>query len=301
MDARQRLDYGRGTHSIDAKDQLDEDDLLLTLRERFGAEDYKPPMAPTVAIELMELSKQPNVTFDQIVGILEKDAMLAAEALRTAQSPAFVRRVPPRTLTDAVSRLGLDTIQNIVWQTAMSGKVFRSKRFGPAMDSVRRHSIAVAHLTRLVAAETSVPEEYAFLFGLLHDVGFAVILLAIAEIDKKGQIDLDMIAQTADELHAEAGGIIARLWNLPPDLQIVIPNHHVPVIQGYTHPLIATLVMAEAFAIELGHNVAIGSVVVDSVKPAALQAAVEHLDLSESMQEKLIEKAREKLASLGDL
>lgn len=299
MDARQRLGYGQGTATISADTLLDEDDLLLTLRERFGSADYKPPMAPTVAVELMELSKRATVTFDQIVAILEKDALLAADVLRIAQSPAFVRRVPPRTLSDAVGRLGLDSINNIVWQAALSGKVFKSKRFGPAMDSIRRHSIAVAHLTRLVAGETSVPEEYAFLFGLLHDVGYAAILLAVAELDRKGLFDLNQVGEVADQLHEDAGGLIARLWNLPPDLQIVVPNHHTPVIQGYTHPLIATVVVAESIAEELGYGITIGVGVIDTVKPAPYEAAISALELSPARRERLIELAKAKLDQLG--
>src|SRR5262249_4800042 len=51
-----------------------------------------------------------------------------------------------------------------------------------------------------------------------------------------------------EDAHEEASGILTRLWNLPPEIQMVVTHHHKLEISGYPHPLIAVLMMADEIA-----------------------------------------------------
>src|ERR1035437_7713405 len=59
------------------------------LRGVFGSPGYKPPMLPSVALEIHDLSCRPDIDTEKLVVVLEHDPMLAAHVLRVANSPMF--------------------------------------------------------------------------------------------------------------------------------------------------------------------------------------------------------------------
>ncbi len=274
--------YGRGDHTIDVE-LLDDSELIAELRGLFARDDYRPPMPPTVALEVHALSKRADADIDAIVGLVERDAMLAAEVLRIAQSPAYAARMPPRTLGEAVMRLGLGNLMQVVWQAALNAKVFKAKAYEAPMGSLRRHSVAMAHASRAVAAHTSVAEDQAFLFGLLHDIGFAACFIALAERRQREPIDVRQEAAALDALHAEAGETLAQLWNLPKELELCVGHHTVAEIQGYAHPLLATGLVAQHLVEELGFGLIVDDVALEHTSGAAYARAKDSLALADGV------------------
>lgn len=56
------------------------------------------------------------------------------------------------------------------------------------------------------------------------------------------------------DFHEEAGGLVARLWRLPAEIEVVMRHHHRVRMGGVTHPLIAAIVVAEQLVEELGQG-----------------------------------------------
>lgn len=276
--------YGRGEHTISLSEEnaaLGGDDLVARLEATFSSPGYRPPMLPAVALEVHALTRQADVPLRRYVELVERDPILAAEILRAAQSPMYAARVPPRTLDDVVTRLGLDNLRDLVWEVA-AGRVFKAKGYQQAMTTLRRHSIAVARIARRLSDLTSIERDQAFLCGLLHDAGFLAILLALGELPRAEQPALAHVADQLDGLHGAAGQRVAALWNLPLDVQLVLGHHHMPRIDGYAHPLAAIVTIAGALANEHGLRVELAADVdVDVVEPQAVTFAREALGLGE--------------------
>ncbi|MFQ5512959.1 MAG: HDOD domain-containing protein [Myxococcota bacterium] len=250
--------YGQGRAAIAWDDDvfLDEEKLTAHLLEVFQAPSYRPPTLPGVAMELMGLSQKPDVEFDEIVALLEQDAMLAGKIMKVMQSPIYRTASPITSLKAAVTRLGLNTLRDIVVEIAMHLRVFRCDAFADTMERTRRHSTATAHLARIVCRYTALEGEYAFLCGLLHDIGIAGILIALAEgVGRKDRPDLISIWPAIDRAHAEAGRSMCGLWELPAEIQMVVGAHHQVLIEGYAHPLAATVCLADDLSHELGFGV----------------------------------------------
>ena len=131
------------------------------------------PCCPQVALEVQRSANSPNATFASVAAILEKDAMLTARVLRLARSPAYARAIGVRSIREAVGRLGLKAVTELVWRAALDIGVFRSTQHRRTLDLLRRHSTVTAYLARTAALFTPVPIEYAFLAGLVHDIGLA--------------------------------------------------------------------------------------------------------------------------------
>lgn len=283
---RRGAQYGRGEHTIagDLVEGLlmDPNEVTDFVRSTFQQSDYRPPMLPASALEVHRLSAQRDVQVSDVVAVLEKDQMLASGVLRAAQSSLYSRRYPPASLQDAVSRLGLTTIRDMAFAASLESKVFRAPGYADLMERIRLHSVASAHVARLIARGSEV-SEYAFLCGLLHDVGMAAVTLVLA--DKKIRVEPQALATTLANLHEEAGRIAARSWKMPPGLEDAIASHHRPKDREA-----ALATVAHFVASHHGFGVDLAGTPVEDIA-TAVEPACERLRLTGECLEKVVEEA----------
>lgn len=260
-------------------------DVVTRVLTLIDSKDYKPPQLPSTATQLLELARQESVQPGAMVALLERDPMLAAELLRLAQSSLYGGAFSVRTLDEAIVRLGLRRTAELFLHAALEARVFRAAGYQRKMDELRRHSVAVAHLARLVGREAGVTDQSAFICGLLHDVGIAASLIAVVETCPPGQAvpSFDDIWPAVASVHERTGGILASAWNFPSDVTFVIEKHHEFLVAGQLHPLAAVVCLADWAAGELGFGFATeqddqaGSAVLDALGlgPTQAQALLE--------------------------
>ncbi len=250
---RRKVATGVGKHRIDVDElaMAGPDELMAKLKATFASPDYRPPVLPAIAFELTELSRRPDVGFDDATALLERDPMLASEVLRTAQSPMYAARIPVQSVGEAVRRLGLRTLRDIVWQVVVNMRIFRTQGYEAPMRDLQRHATAIAHFAKLVCQRTTMGAEYAFLCGLLHDVGISGTLITIAE-GRRNPPDISILWPTIDQMHAYASGQMTRLWGLDEEIQNICRSHHNFDSRKLPHPIVAAISVAEEIAHDLG-------------------------------------------------
>jgi HD-like signal output (HDOD) protein len=222
----------------------------------FGSPTYRPPTLPEVALELLRVARDDHMSISRIVGVLEKDAILTGRVLRLVQSPLYAGMTPVKSLQQAVVRLGLSTLRDAVMEVALNTSVFRCNEYRDRMHFVQLHSRATAYSARMICEFTGLESEYAFLCGLLHDVGFAGILIALSDDAESGQrTNVTPLWSALDSIHESTGGLMARIWDLPTEVLWVISRHHAVLEeQGEILPMIATIELAEEIAQKLGYG-----------------------------------------------
>lgn len=240
-------------HADDDGEPLSDQQLWDALTRTFQSPRYQPPMLPQVATDLLALSSRADVEIEQLVHLLETDSLLAGRVLKLCNSPLYGAASPIRTLKAAVVRMGLAELRDVVMEASLSFRVFKTTGYSEAVDRVRVHSTAVAHLARAITRFTSFEAEYAFLCGLLHDVGMSAALVALGDAPR-GQklrpvVDL-WPALTA--LHETVGGSVATLWKLPPEIAMVLRLHHSLKVGDVVHPIAAIITLAESIAADAG-------------------------------------------------
>jgi HD-like signal output (HDOD) protein len=260
-------------------------DVVAELRARFASPSYKPPLVPAIAVEVNQLAQRSSVDMTKLVSVLEKDPLLAARVLKLSQSAASAPSGGITSVQSAVVRIGLRNVADLAWEVALDTRVFRSQAYGGIMEVVRKHSIVCAHLARLTASFTSIPTDYAFLCGLLHDVGMAAALVVL------GNDQQSLSESTCGEVllacHEEASRTVAALWKLPADIQLVLGNHHSVMVDKYVHPLAAIVAVAEQLARFFNYGVMISGGNADPTDGAALAKARNALALDEAKMEAL--------------
>ena len=207
--------------------------LAARLRERFKSSDFTPPTLPEAALRLLAMARDSaEVSIPNVVSLLESDPVLAARVFQIAQSPLYGTGAPLRSLRAAVVRLGLNTLRNIILEVGLNMRVFNHKEFARTMASLQRHSQVTAYAMRKLSRHIGLDPEFAFLCGLMHDVGIAGALLEVAEWsaeERDAYGDPETFTQAIAEIHEEVGGVLARAWGLPFEVEMVVSNHHVPI------------------------------------------------------------------------
>ncbi|MCR9097322.1 MAG: HDOD domain-containing protein [bacterium] len=265
--------YGQGEASIAEGDDvlLDEEEMVQKLLAMIESPDYRPPTLPAVAVELMTLSQRADVEIDDVVSLLEQDSMIAGRVLKLVGTVGLAGAVKITSLREATMRIGLGTIRDIVMEIAMNMRVFKSEDYGDTMELLRQHATATAHFSRILTKYTTLESEFAFMGGLMHDVGIAGTLLALSESKgrRKSPPDLISIWPAVERVHMRAGELMAKHWDLPADIQLAIANHHQVMIGGQPHPLSAAIALAN----EMSHFFGLGILPKEG---AALEQLSEH-------------------------
>jgi HD-like signal output (HDOD) protein len=205
----------------------------------------------------MSVAQRTDVKIDEVVKLLEQDSLIAGRVLKVVGSAVYSSVGKVTSLREATLRLGLNTIRDLVVEIAMNMRVFKSTDYAETMELLRRHATATAHLCRVISRYTTIDAEFSFLAGLLHDVGIAGTLLALSDdkARRKAPPDLISIWPALDRVHQRAGELMASHWALPPDIGFALSAHHQVLLQGYAHPLAATVALANELAHELGAGV----------------------------------------------
>ncbi len=178
-----------------------------------------PPL-PTEMQELMNRINTPDLVIDEVIDCIT-DPLLVSKILRICNSSFYGRRCNISTLREAVVYMGLKSLLSIVTVHALSGFSPRNEH---EIHLLLRHSLATGMIAKQLARDLGYNHDQAFICGLLHDLGWIVMLELLAEYD--------LPTERRDKLimdhHGVVGGLVAKKWNLSDDIQEVIRCHHCP-------------------------------------------------------------------------
>src|SRR5438445_13400288 len=118
-----------------------------------GELDKLPPFSPVLTRLLSTLSDD-DVSFGELAGIIETDAVLAGNLLRVVNSPLYGRIATINSVRHAVAILGSAKIRNLVLGLSVSRRWAGARvpgQWNPRQFNA--HSLAGAVLSDLVALE----------------------------------------------------------------------------------------------------------------------------------------------------
>lgn len=213
------------------KDEASSDEVGAVV----GGIDSLPPL-PDVYQRISQMLSAPDPSIRSIVEVLEQDVGISAKLLQLVNSSFFGNGRRVATVRGAVDLLGIQMVQNLV----LSTEVFRTFRIrgeikGFSADDLSTHSLRVAALARQMGTGRETAET-AHSIGLLHDIGKLVLIDRIpdryeAAIRTAVETGAPLHAVERDELgvtHAEVGGYLLGLWNLPEVIVRAVADHHCP-------------------------------------------------------------------------
>ncbi len=199
-------------------------DVARRVLTQFAGRGGKIPMLPASAQRMMALARAPEVTLAEIEAVLRHEPSLVAQILRMANSPYYARGRHLTSLHDAVAMLGTGTLRDLLFRAVTDAHVFRG-RASHCLALRRRHGLACALAARIVCRRLGIDGEYAFLCGLLHDLGEIFVMQALDRAPPEG-LDAADQAGIVHRLHTVVGARIAQAWKLPGLVVEAIARHH---------------------------------------------------------------------------
>jgi len=204
-------------------DPGERDVLRRRVAERLGTGTIVLPLLPQVANQVLALTSQPTVDALQLSNLIHRDPALAGQVLRIANSPAYMPSMPIVSLQQAVARLGMETVTEIVLAASLQSGTFKVPGYEGALKRLWRHGLASGLFAKEIARLLRSNVESAFLCGLLHAVGKPALLQVVADAQRDrhrergtgGPVPPDVLHELLAEFHTGVGLRIATSWALP--------------------------------------------------------------------------------------
>lgn len=198
------------------------------------------PLLSPSASRLLELTADPDHDLSQTIDIVKCDAPLTAHVLRIVNSAAFGLLNKVDSIDRAVAYLG----ERLVISIALgdnAGALFNKPLAGydGEKGALWRHDLLTAMASRQVSqkARVELNAGLAFTGGILHDIGKGILSdflhdtapELVEQLEKHAIVDyLEGERALLGIDHAEAGFEVAKCWQLPEALQMIIRYHHQP-------------------------------------------------------------------------
>lgn len=196
---------------------------------------------PAAATQILDLSRRPDATLDQLEKAVELDAVLGGRVLKVANSPFYARQVRIGTLRHALQMLGFTGTRDLAIALAIASV---SREQDPEGEQLWKHGLATGWTCRVISRHgRGLSGDAMFVAGLLHDLGLQ-ILLAL-----EPRITTELIRRYGPESasyvkaeqatfgfdHTELAGECLRRWKLPLEAAELVELHHQTVEGQATH------------------------------------------------------------------
>jgi two-component system cell cycle response regulator len=198
------------------------------------------PSLPTVAVRILELTRDPGASMSAIAEAVQTDVALTVKVLRTVNSSYYGLTKPCNSLSRAMSLLGLTTVKSIVLSFSLIDvtRLVGARASFDLTQYFRRAVYGATAAQLFMATVRGADPEEAFVGGLLQDIGMLGALAALGQeyagiIEAAGEQRHDNLIGVERRAfgfdHARAGGMLGQRWKLPPALVECIVHHHTPL------------------------------------------------------------------------
>ncbi len=216
------------------------------------------PTVPLVLSRIIQVLDDDNSSAQEMEDLILHDPSLSARILKLANSALYSFRCEVKTISHAIPLLGL----NLVKSLAIGVSIFESFTQGAKSEArhindLWMHSFTAGMLSQEIWKGRGIRKEaeFAFLCGLLHDLGKVVYFkkapMHYSYIFAQVRTDKDPDISTAEQEayginHSRIGSMLAEQWGFPPDLCYVIRNHH--SLADPSAPMVGAVSLADTIA-----------------------------------------------------
>ena len=209
------------------------------IEEYLASEKTQLPAFDRTAMKIQQEISNAEPSIETIRSAIMEDQALTAQVLKMANTAFFRGLSKVTTVRDAIVRLGIEQISNIVLLVTQK-RIFKAgdKDVQELMEKLWRHSVGTAIGSAWLARKSGYDQlsSQAFVAGLLHDIGKLFLLTVIETI--RGQNahpfnpSKDFLMEIMNSLHTDQGWHLVHNWNLPESYCVVARDHHLEVFDN---------------------------------------------------------------------
>ena len=238
--------------------------------------DELPPF-PWVAQRLMATVSKEDVDIHEVGKLIAAEPVFATRVLQLANSPLFALQRQVRTISHAIILLGLDRVKAITFTRALEDFVTPALKI-KALRACWQNCLATALLSEKLARAARMDADFAYVAGLLRDIGRLALLVKYPEpysnllaVSGEQQFDLLMMERELFDIdHCQAGAWLLQQLPFPPELADIITNHH-EQLEHDSFRMLHLVQCADRLADALGFGV------LPDAQPSSIDDALEHV------------------------
>jgi HD-like signal output (HDOD) protein len=202
------------------------------------------PALPQSAIQLLQLSKDPENGPDEFAVPIEADPGLASQVLRFVNSSYFGFSREISTVKLAITLVGIRTIKNFALWSAVFSLIPNPKCGAFDLKKLWQDSLRRALFARAMSQLLGLPDgEEAFVAALLQDMALPLLAKELQEeyaelIEERSSRNCRLSLLEKAKFgwtHAEAAAKITAKWNLPAEFGRLIAAHADPATLRAPH------------------------------------------------------------------
>lgn len=187
--------------------------VFLDFVDAVRGDRIRLPTLPELAVKIRTILEDDRAGAEEVGRLVASDPAIAAKLVRLANSAAYQRGAPVRSVEGAVTRLGLAATRNVVTVFCVN-ELFDTELdvLRGWLERVTEHSREVAAMSFFLSRELGVLDPgQALLAGLLHEVGL-IPLLVFAENYPDLAGDAASVRALLDSGAAEASELLLSSW-----------------------------------------------------------------------------------------
>ncbi|MCC6748528.1 MAG: HDOD domain-containing protein [Deltaproteobacteria bacterium] len=230
-------EYDRATRVAALPNELaDAREVAEALLEYLRTTSDPLPAFPIMAARGLQLLSNPDLEIGELVKLINSDPAMTAQVLRVANSAYYSRGIEVAAVGQAVSRLGLAKVAQLMAVTSLRTLYdpqiqAGQKRFSTVWRRLWSHSVVSAYGSLWLAVNVlDDPSGRAFVGGLLHDIGKIVALQGLGGLSYLGKFteraSPNQVEDVLEVLHVDVGVEMALRWQLPAFVADLIVDHH---------------------------------------------------------------------------
>ena len=193
------------------------------------------PAAPSHMLRMLAIFKEPDPDIDEVVKLVSRDPSLTTQVMKLCNSARFRGETSVTDMFEAISRLGFYEVYRVVMMVSAKHTIsLENIESVLEVEALCRHSMATGVAAGVVAKTVGAAADFAFIAGLLHDVG--KIALASEEGTSYGRLfrnlkgeGKSLCAAEKDHFgfdHSEVGSALLNRWGMPPEVVQAVKYHH---------------------------------------------------------------------------
>lgn len=219
------------------------------------------PVLPVTTQKVLSMMADPDVSIEKVKRLITSDPGLVAKLMTVANSAFYGGYRNLQNLSQAILRLGLNSVRSIIVATSMKNVY---KRFGLAEKLLWEQSIGSALASGIIARHTRVVDhEDAFIGGLLHDVGKVVLnnenpagFARVMEMVYNDSLPFSIAEKEVFEFsHRDVGALVVKKWGFPENLELLIrvfDDREAVSKDRYLNNLVTVITMADLMCQKFG-------------------------------------------------
>ncbi|MEK7678851.1 MAG: HDOD domain-containing protein [Deltaproteobacteria bacterium] len=219
------------------------------------------PVLPVTAQRVLSLMSDSDVSIEKIKRLISTDAGLATKILKVANSAFYGGYRNIENLSQAILRLGLNSVRNIVIAASLKNVY---KNFGLTEKLLWEQTIGSAMAANIIARRTRISDpEDAFIAGLLHDVGKVVLNneypQKFAQVMEKVYNDAVPYSAAEKEVfefsQRDVGARVVKKWGFPERIELLLKhfdNYDTILNERWMYELVTVVTTADRICQKFG-------------------------------------------------